>query len=126
MPRANQGRSKSWNHSAGDCVNGVYPRAGSHSNFTANTMTSNMASQKSGMATAMLEPTVTPRSRAVPWCSPATMPDGTPSRMATTMPPAATLRVTGKRTAMPEATVSLLKRELPRFPCSAALSQFQY
>ena len=42
------------------------------------------------------------------------------------MPPAATLRVTGKRAAMPEATVSLLKRELPRFPCSAALSQFQY
>ena len=42
------------------------------------------------------------------------------------MPPAATHRVTGKRAAMPDATVSLLKREFPRFPCSAALSQIQY
>ena len=33
------------------------------------------------------------------------------------MPPTATLRVTGKRAAMPEATVSLLKSELPRSPC---------
>ena len=85
-----------------------------------------MASQKSGMATAMLEPTVTMRSRAVPWCSPDRMPAGTPIRMATTMPPTATLSVTGKRAAIPDATVSFSNRELPRLPCSAARSQFQY
>ncbi len=42
------------------------------------------------------------------------------------MPPTATLSVTGKRAAMPDATVSLLNSELPRFPCRAARSQFQY
>ena len=46
--------------------------------------------------------------------------------MATIIPPAATLSVTGKRAAMPDATVSLLNKEFPRFPCSAAFSQIQY
>ena len=45
--------------------------------------------------------------------------------MATSMPPTATLKVTGNRAAMPDATVSLLKRELPRLPLSAAFNQFQ-
>ena len=85
-----------------------------------------MASQKSGMATAMLEPTVTPRSRSVPWCSPEMIPAGSPMRMAMNMPPAATLSVTGNRAAIPDATVSWLNSEFPRFPPSAALSQFQY
>ncbi len=53
-------------------------------------------------------------------------PDGTPSRMATIMPPAAMLKVTGKRAAMPDDTVSLLNSEFPRFPCRAAFNQFQY
>ena len=37
------------------------------------------------------------------------------------MPPTATLSVTGNRAAMPDATVSLLKRELPRFPLQRRL-----
>ena len=45
---------------------------------------------------------------------------------ATTMPPTATLSVTGKRAAIPDATVSFSNRELPRFPCKAARNQFQY
>ena len=53
-------------------------------------------------------------------------PDGTPSRMATIMPPAAMLKVTGKRAAMPDDTVSLLNSEFPRSPWSAAFNQFQY
>jgi hypothetical protein len=36
------------------------------------------------------------------------------------------LSVTGNRAAIPDDTVSLLKRELPRFPCSASFSQRQY
>ena len=42
------------------------------------------------------------------------------------MPPAATHSVTGNLAAMPDATVSWLKSEFPRFPRRAALSQFQY
>jgi len=41
------------------------------------------------------------------------------------MPPAATLNVTGNLAEIPEATVSWLNSELPRFPPRAALSQFQ-
>ena len=37
------------------------------------------------------------------------------------MPPAAMLSVTGKRAAMPEATVSLLNSELPRSPLQGGL-----
>ena len=66
---------------------------------TAKTMTRSRASQKSGMATPRLEPTVTTRSLAVPLRTPAMMPAGMPMMMARSMPPMARERVTGNRAA---------------------------
>ncbi len=77
------------------------------------------------MATPRLLPTVTTRSVAERGLIPAAMPVGTPITMATNIPPTATLKVTGNRTAMPEATLWFWNNEFPRWPWSTPDSQFQ-
>ena len=127
IPRATQGRIRCSNHCHGEVDQSTNPSAGRRWESTANQITSRSASQKSGMATPRLEPTVTIRSRALPLCTPATMPAGTPMSTESNMPPTARVSVTGNRMAIPEATLwPGLNSDSPRFPWMTPLSQRRY
>jgi hypothetical protein len=105
---------------------GTYPRDGRTLRLIANTESRIIPSQKSGIASPMLEKVVMMRSAHPPCLTAARMPSGTPMRIVSTRAPSASDRVTGKRCRIDCMTVSWSKNDVPRSPCTALPSQMPY